>query len=47
MNAVAQRVEDEPHPITYFGLAIEGSQWHWLGIHRRTASNGVIITTLK
>jgi hypothetical protein len=28
MNAVAQRVEDEPHPITYFGLAIEGSQWH-------------------
>ena len=47
MNAVTQRVEDEPHLVTYFGLAMEGSQWHWLDIHRRTASNGVIITTLK
>jgi hypothetical protein len=38
INAVTRRVEDEPHFVAHFGLAIEDTQWHWLGIHRSTAS---------
>lgn len=47
INAVTQRVEDEPHLVAYSGLAIEGAQWHWLDIHHSTASEGFAITTLK
>jgi hypothetical protein len=47
INAVTQRVEDELHIVTYFGLAIEGAQWHCINIHHSTASKDVAITTLK
>jgi Cof subfamily protein (haloacid dehalogenase superfamily) len=47
INAVTQRVENEPHLVAYSGLAIEGAQWHWLDIHHSAASKGVAITTLK
>jgi Cof subfamily protein (haloacid dehalogenase superfamily) len=47
VNAVLRSVEEEPQLVAFSGLAMEGSQWHWLDIHHSDASKGAAIKTLK
>ena len=44
---VVRSVRDEPHLVAYSGVALEGTQWHWLDVHHSDASKGGAIKTLK
>lgn len=47
IDAVAERVADQPHLVAYAGTAIEGKGWHWIDIHHSDASKGGAIEVLK
>lgn len=47
IEALATRVDDQPHLVAYAGTAIEGKGLHWIDVHHGEASKGGAIAQLK